>query len=106
MYEFIDDIVRVLKTRPSSNEEKVDYLKSPMDGPAEEEIRYGEPSLEKDPQEVLDMLRKTFGEKSTPSELTADFYSTKQEENQTLQEFLHVFIRKLDKIGQVNHTFI
>ena len=106
VYEFIDDIVRVLKTRPTSNEEKVDYLISHLDGPAKEEIRYRAPSLKKDPQQVLDILRETFGEKSTASELTADFYSTKQEENQSLQEFSHVLMRKLDKIGQVDHTFI
>ena len=65
VYEFIDDIVRVLKTRPTSNEEKVDYLISHLDGPAKEEIRYRAPSLKKDPQQVLDILRETFGEKST-----------------------------------------
>ena len=106
VYEFIDDIVRVLKMRPTSNEKKVDCLISHLDGPAKEEIRYRAPSLKKDPQQVLDVLRETFCEKSTASELTADFYSTKQEENWSLQEFSHVFMRKFDKIGQVDHSFI
>ena len=39
VYEFIDDIVRVLKTRPTSNEEKVDYLISHLDGPEKEDKR-------------------------------------------------------------------
>lgn len=106
VYEFMDDISRVLKTRPTSDEEKVDYLISHLDGPAKEEIRYRAPSSKKNPQQVLNILRETFGEKSTASELTADFYSTKQEEGQSLQDFSHVLMKKLDKIGQVNHHFI
>jgi hypothetical protein len=106
VYEFIDDISCVLKTRPTSEVEKVDYLISHLDGPAKEEIQYRTPSSKHNLRQVLDILHKTFGEKSTASELTAEFYGTKQEHRQSLQEFSHVLMRKLDKIGQVNHSFI
>ncbi|XP_062570534.1 zinc finger CCHC domain-containing protein 18-like [Saccostrea cucullata] len=106
VYEFIDDISRVLKTRPTSEEEKVDFLISHLEGPAKEEIRYRAPSCKKNPQLVLDILRETFGEKATASELTADFYSTKQNQGQSLQEFSHTLMKKLDRIGQVDHNFI
>lgn len=80
MWEVDDrDISHGLKTLPNSNEENVNYLISHLDCPTKEEIRYRAPSSNKNPQQVLDILRETFCEKSTASELTTDFYSTKQD---------------------------
>lgn len=106
VYDFIDDVTRVLDTRPTSAEEKGDFLISHLEGPAREEIKYRHPAAKKTPKQILDILRETFGERATPSELTADFYGTKQEDGQSLQEFCHVLMKKLDRIVKVDNSFV
>lgn len=106
VYDFIDDVSRVLDTRPTSAEEKVDFLISHLEGPAREEIKYCHPSAKETPKQILDILRETFGEQATSSELTADFYGTKQEDGKSLQEFCHVLMKKLDRIVKVDNSFV
>jgi hypothetical protein len=55
VYEFIDDISCVWKTRSTSEEEK-DYLISHLDNPAKEEIQYRVLSSKQNPHKVLNIL--------------------------------------------------
>lgn len=40
VYEFVEEFQQVLKTRPATTEEQVDFLISHLEGPAKDEIRY------------------------------------------------------------------
>ncbi|KAK3107619.1 hypothetical protein FSP39_018455 [Pinctada imbricata] len=58
--EFIEDIELTLKTRPTSDDEKVNFIISHLEGPAREEIRYRPPTDKKKPRDVLEILREVF----------------------------------------------
>ncbi|CAC5426611.1 unnamed protein product [Mytilus coruscus] len=96
--EFIDEVELLLRTRPTSSEEKVDFILSHLEGPAREELRYRSASEKKTPATVLGILREVFGEKSTISELLSDFYQCRQKEGQSLQEYSHDLMNKLSKV--------
>ncbi|CAC5370523.1 unnamed protein product [Mytilus coruscus] len=96
--EFIDEVELLLRTRPTSSEEKVDFILSHLEGPAREELRYRSASEKKTPATVLGILREVFGERSTISELLSDFYQCRQKEGQSLQEYSHDLMNKLSKV--------
>ncbi|CAC5373747.1 unnamed protein product [Mytilus coruscus] len=104
--EFIEDVDLTIKSRPTSEEEKVNFIISLPEGPAKEEIRYRPLSEKKTTKSVLSILREVFGERGTISELLSDFYICRQTENQTLQEFSHILMCKLDKICKRDHKCI
>ncbi|CAC5405216.1 unnamed protein product [Mytilus coruscus] len=96
--EFIDEVELFATTRPTSSEEKVDFILSHLEGPAREELRYRSASEKKTPATVLGILREVFGERSTISELLSDFYQCRQKEGQSLQEYSHDLMNKLSKV--------
>ncbi|CAG2204694.1 uncharacterized protein [Mytilus edulis] len=104
--EFIEDVELTIKSRPTPEEEKVNFIISLLEGPAKEEIRYRPLSEKKTTKSVLSILREVFGERGTISELLSDFYVCKQTETQTLQEFSHILMCKLDKICKRDHKCI
>lgn len=95
--EFIEDIELALKTRPTSDIEKVNFIISHLEGPAREEVRYRSTAEKKKPKDILDILREVFGDRVTISELLSDFYQCKQED-ETLQEYCHKLMCKLDRV--------
>ena len=40
VYEYIEEMTRILKTRPTPKEEQVDFVLSHLEGPAKEEMRF------------------------------------------------------------------
>ena len=106
VYEFCDEIHRILKSRPTPPEEQVDFVIGHLEGPAKEEVRYRSAKEKSTPFKVLEILRESFGERATTSELMADFYQTGQAPSQTLQDFSHQLMKKLDKVMRVDDSFI
>ena len=87
-----------IKSRTTADDEKVNFIISHLEGAAREEIRYRPASEKKKPREVLAILHEVFGDKGTLSELFSEFLQCQQGEEQSLQEFSHVNMCKLDKI--------
>lgn len=88
VYDFIDDVSRVLDTRSTSAEEKVDFLISLLEGPAREEIKYRHPAAKKTPKQILDILGETFDERATPSELQIFMGQSKKMDNHIRKNFV------------------
>jgi len=65
--------------------EKVDFIMSHMDGPAKEEVRMYSEKERSNPNFLLDVLARAFGEKRSSSQLLKMFYVRKQKENETLR---------------------
>ncbi|XP_062605651.1 uncharacterized protein LOC134267461 [Saccostrea cucullata] len=103
--EFIEDIELTLKTRPTSDSEKVNFIISHLEGPARVEVRYRSNSEKKKPKDILDILREVFGDRGTISELLSDFYQCKQGD-ETLQEYCHRLMCKLDRICKKDNKTI
>ncbi|KAK3107486.1 hypothetical protein FSP39_015578 [Pinctada imbricata] len=67
-------------------------------------MRYRPITDKKSPKVVLGILVEVFGERATASELLSDFYQTKQTDAQTLQEFSHLIMSKLDRVNRIERS--
>ena len=65
VYEFIEEMTRILKTRPTPQEEQVDFVLSHLEGPAKEEMRFRPVEEKKSSKAVLGILKEVFGERAT-----------------------------------------
>ena len=64
VYEFIEVMTRISKTRPTSQEEQVDFVLSHLEGPAMEEMRFRSIEEKRSSKAVLGILKEIFGGKS------------------------------------------
>ena len=62
----MEEFQRVLRTRPTSTEEQVDFLTSHLEGAAREKVRYRSPEEKNTPQ------KEAFGEKATVYQLVTE----------------------------------
>ncbi|XP_056014031.1 uncharacterized protein LOC130052600 [Ostrea edulis] len=97
-------MTRNLKTRPTPQEEQVDFVLSHLEGPAKEEMRFRPTEEKKSPKAVLGILREVFGDRATVSELLSEFYSTKQSRSQSLQDVSVELMGKLERILRVDKS--
>lgn len=94
--EFIEDIELTLKTRPTSDIEKV-FHHQPFGGSSKRRSTLQVDSRKKEAKRYFNILREVFGDRGTISELLSDFYQCKQED-ETLQEYCHKLMCKLDRV--------
>lgn len=106
MYEFVEEFQQVLKTRPATTEEQVDFLISHLEGPAKDEIRYKASPEKNTPQKILTILKDAFGERATTSELMTEFYQCKQDYSETLRDFSHKLMKKLDRVLRLYNSYV
>lgn len=106
VYEFVEEFQQVLKTRPATTEEQVDFLISHLEGPAKDEIRYKAFPEKNTPQKILTILKDAFGERATTSELMTEFYQCKQDYSETLRDFSHKLMKKLDRVLRLDNSYV
>jgi hypothetical protein len=106
VYEFVEEFQRILKSRPTNTEEQVDFLISHLEGPAKEEIRYRQSPEKNTPEKILSILKETFGERATTSELMAEFYQTKQGPQETLRDFSHTLMKRLERVLRLDVAYV
>ncbi|XP_062621195.1 uncharacterized protein LOC134282818 [Saccostrea cucullata] len=104
VYEFTEEMTRILKARPTPQEEQVDFVLSHLEGPAKEEMRFRPTEEKKSPEAVLEILKEVFGERATVSELLSEFYNSKQSRSQSLQDFSVELMGKLERIRRVDKS--
>lgn len=106
VYEFVEEFQQVLKTRLATTEEQVDFLISHLEGPAKDEIRYRASPEKNTPQKILTILKDAFGERVTTSELMTEFYQCKQDYSETLRDFSHRLMKKLDRVLRLDNSYV
>lgn len=85
-------------TRPFSDDEKVNYITSHLEGQAREEIRYWLAVEKKKPQDILAIYKEVFRERGATS---VDYYQCKQKEN-----IIHKLMCKLNRICKKDPSII
>ncbi len=94
--EWIGDAKCVLTAQSDlSTKERVDFLKSHLDGSAKIEIECRNVSA---PEEIFDALQLVFGPRSTPIQLTRSFYECQQQAGQTITDFSHELVRLIGSL--------
>ena len=69
------------ETREMTLPKKVDFIMSHLDGPAKEEVRMYSQKERSNPDFLLDVLTRAFGEKRSSCQLLKMFYEDKQKEH-------------------------
>ena len=87
--DFVEELRAAMAAREMSKEEKVNFIKSHLEGPAKEEVRLFPKDDRENPDRLIDILLEAFGEKRSLPQLLKLFYERKQRESETLRAFSH-----------------
>ena len=82
----------VLHDTGHTGKEAATFLKIHLEGAAEKELRILSPLEREDPEKILNLLEKQFGEKEKASKIVSDFHSRNQNKRESLMEYSHVLL--------------
>ena len=99
--EWVDDILNDLSTRDMSKKEQAVFIIDHLAGQAKREIRYRSESEKTDPNKILGILCKVFGDSNPATLSKEDFFARNQRERETLlmysQALLYLAERMIKK---------
>ena len=78
-----------------------DFLLSSLEGPAKKEVRFADEAVRESPDAIFELLKKSFGERSTLAQLVSTLFSRKQNERESLRDFSHALLELADRINSV-----
>lgn len=87
--DFVEEIRAAMAAREMAKGEKVDFIKSHLEGPAKEEVRLFSKEDRENPDRLLEILLDAFGERRSLPQLLKLFYERKQRDSETLRAFSH-----------------
>lgn len=96
--EWLEEVKACMRVRHLSSADKALFIYDHLDGEAREEIKYRPREEREDPDKVLDILQELYGCSKSYVSLQEDFFSRKQQEGETLQEFSHALMCLMDKV--------
>ena len=92
--EWIEEVTSVLGSH-LSEEDKADVYFNHLIGVAKDEIKNGRSKVRKDPKELLEVLRRNFGNRDTCNQVQRKFFDRKQGKTESLREFSHALVSLL-----------
>ena len=98
--DFIDELKTTFEARDMTPAERVDFIMSHLEGPAQEEVRMYSKKKRSNADFLLEVLTQAFGEKRSSSQLLKLFYEWRQKENETLCAYsysLHELLKSVTK---------
>lgn len=96
--EWVEEVQACIRSRHLSSAEKALFIYDHLEGEAREEIKYRSQEEREDPQRILGILQELYGCTRSYVSLQEDFYSRKQHEGETLQEFSHALMCLMEKV--------
>lgn len=98
--EWIEEVQACVRARHLSSSEQALFMYDHLEGEAREEIKYRSQEEREDPAKILAILQELYGCSRSYVSLQEDFFSRKQQEGETLQEFSHALMCLMDKVVQ------
>ena len=98
--EWIEEVHACVRARHLSPADQALFIYDHLEGEAREEIKYRSPEERADPDKVLLILKELFGCTKSYVSLQEDFFSKKQQDDETLQEFSHALMCLMEKVVQ------
>lgn len=96
--EWIEEVQACTRARYLSPSEEALFMYDHLEGEAREEIKYRSQEDRRDPAKILSILQELYGCSRSYVSLQEDFFSRKQQEGETLQEFSHALLCLMDKV--------
>ena len=87
--DFVEELRAAMQAREMAKGEKLDFIKSHLEGPAKEEVRLFPKEDRENPDRLLEILLDSFGERRSLPQLLKLFYERKQRDSETLRAFSH-----------------
>lgn len=96
--EWIEEVQACTRARYLSPSEQALFMYDHLDGEAREEIKYRSREEREDPAKILTILQELYGCSRSYVSLQEYFFSRKQQEGETLQEFSRALLCLMDKV--------
>lgn len=96
--DWIDEIRATLRTRRLSVVDQAYFIFDHLEGEAKDEIRYRTRAEREDPEKILCILQDMYGCARSYVSLQQCFFSRKQQEGESLQEFSHALCCLMEKV--------
>lgn len=98
--EWLEEAQACLRARHLSASEQAYFLFDHLEGEAREEIKYRSSTEREDPQKVIAVLQELYGCADSYVSLQEAFFSRRQQEGETLQEFSLALMQLMESVKQ------
>lgn len=102
--EWLEEANACMRARQLSQADKAFFLFDHLEGEAKEEFRYRTSTERSNPDSVISILKELYGCTDSYISLQEAFFSRKQQEGETLQEFSLVLLRLMEKVKECAPT--
>lgn len=98
--EWSEEVQACMRARHLSTIDQAYFIYDHLEGEAKEEIKYRPRVEREDPVRVLNILQELYGCSQSYVTLQEEFFSRKQQEGETLQEFSHALMCLMERVGK------
>ncbi|KAL7844950.1 hypothetical protein SRHO_G00234900 [Serrasalmus rhombeus] len=96
--EWVDEVQASIRARYLGPLDQAYFMLDHLEGEAKDEIKYRPRAEREDPQEILSILRELYGCSKSYVALQESFFSRKQLDGESLQEYSHALLALMDRI--------
>lgn len=96
--EWVEEVEACMRARHLSQADQAYFMFDHLEGEARNEIRYRSNDEQKDPEKIISILQNLYGCSDSYVALQEAFFSHKQQEGETLQEFSLASLSLMDKV--------
>lgn len=100
IFEWIEDVKASLRTRRLNSVDEALFILDHLGGSAKREIRFRPREEREDPDKVFGILKELYGSSRSYISLQEKFFSRKQRETESLQDFSHALLALMERIKQ------
>lgn len=100
VFEWVEEIQACLRVRHLPLTEQTLFIFDHLEGPAKNEIKYRPREERETPEQVFSILKELYGCPQSYIALQQNFFSRKQLEGESLQEYSHALFALMDKVVQ------
>ena len=96
--EWVDEVHASIRARHLGPLDQAYLMLDHLEGEAKDEIKYRSRVEREDPHKILSILRELYGCSKSYVALQESFFSRKQLEGESLQEYSHALLALMDRI--------
>lgn len=96
--EWVEEVRASMRARRLAPVDQAYFIYDHLEGPAKDEIKYRPKQDREDPERVLSILQEVYGCPLSYVALQKDFFSRKQLDGESLQEYSHALFELMEKI--------
>lgn len=100
--EWVEEVNACVRARHLSPRDQAYFMFDHLDGEAKDEIRYRPREEREDPERIVSILKDLYGCSTSYVALQEQFFSRKQLDGESLQEYSHALLSLMDKVKQTS----